>query len=222
MQTFKINSPYNNLINLKVIQGHFATTSSHINYYIDLTTLKARANEAKAVAKSMSQEYLATTIVDTIVCIDGTNVIGAYLADALTESGIMSMNQHNTMYITTPEVNSVGQLTFKDDVIPMIRNRHVLLLLATATTGHTTGQAIECIKYYGGSIAGISAIFSAIENVQGYDVHTIFHLKDIEGYASYNSHECPFCKAKVQLDGLVSAGGITGMNFTYDGIEHLS
>lgn len=209
MQTFRIDSPYNNLINLKVSQGHFATTSSHINYYIDLTTLKARASEATAVATSLSHEYIASTIVDTIVCIDGTDVIGAYLADQLTKSGIMSMNQHETMYVITPEVNSVGQLTFRDNVIPMIKNKHVMLLLATATTGQTTEKAIECIEYYGGSIAGISAIFSAIDNVQGYDVHSIFHTNDIEGYASYSSHECPFCKAGIKLDGLVSAGGIS-------------
>lgn len=209
MQTFKIDSPYNNLIKLKVSQGHFATTSSHINYYIDLTTLKARASEAKAVAKSMSHEYIATTIVDTIVCLDNTDVIGAYLADALTESGIMSMNQHGTMYVITPEINSMGQLTFRDDVIPMVNNRHVLLLLATATTGQTTEKAIECINYYGGSIAGISAIFSAVDQVQDYSVHSIFHAKDVEGYASYSSHECPFCQAGMKLDGLVSAGGIS-------------
>ena len=209
MQTFRIDSPYNNLINLKVSQGHFATTSSHINYYIDLTTLKARASEATAVATSLSHEYIASTIVDTIVCIDGTDVIGAYLADQLTKSGIMSMNQHKTMYVITPEVNSVGQLTFRDNVIPMIKNKHVMLLLATATTGQTTEKAIECIEYYGGSIAVISAIFSAIDNVQGYDVHSIFHINDIEGYASYSSHECPFCKAGIKLDGLVSAGGIS-------------
>ncbi len=211
MQEMKIASPYNNLINLKVSQGHFATTSSHINYYIDLTTLKARASEAKAVAKSMSHEYIATTIVDTIVCLDSTNAIGAYLADALTESGIMSMNQHGTMYVITPEINSMGQLTFKDNVIPMVNNRHVLLLLATATTGHTTEQAIECIEYYGGSIAGISAIFSAVDTVRDYPVHSIFHANDIEGYASYNSHACPFCQAGVKLDGLVSAGGLSEM-----------
>ena len=209
MQTFKIDSPYNNLIKLKVSQGHFATISSHINHYIDLTTLKARASEAKAVAKSMSHEYISTTIVDTIVCLDNTDVIGAYLADALTESGIMSMNQHGTMYVVTPEINSLGQLTFRDDVVPMINNRHVLLLLPTATTGYTTEKVIECIKYYGGSIAGISAIFSAVDSVQGYDVHSIFHMSDIEGYASYNSHECPFCKAGMKLDGLVSAGGLS-------------
>ena len=174
MNTFKINSPYDNLISLKVSQGHFATTSSHINYYIDLTTLKARASEAKAVALSMSHDYMATTIVDTIVCLDGTDVIGAYLADALTASGIMSMNAHGTMYVIKPEVNSIGQFTFKDDVIPMIKNRHVLLLLATATTGHTTEQALDCIRYYGGSIAGISAIFSAVDSVEGEDVNANF------------------------------------------------
>lgn len=211
MQSFKINSPYNNLINLKVSQGHFATTSSHINYYIDLTTLKARASEAKAVAKSMSHEYLATTIVDTIVCLDQTDVIGAYLADSLADSGIMSMNQHRTMYVTTPEINSMGQFTFKDNVVPMIKNRHVLLLLPTATTGHTIEQAIECINYYGGTIAGISAIFSAVDHVDDYEVHSIFHAKDVDGYASYNSHECPFCKAGIRLDGLVSAGGLAEM-----------
>ena len=209
MNTFKINSPYDNLIRLKVSQGHFATTSSHINYYIDLTTLKARASEAKAVALSMSHDYMATTIVDTIVCLDGTDVIGAYLADALTASGIMSMNAHGTMYVIKPEVNSIGQFTFKDDVIPMIKNRHVLLLLATATTGHTTEQALDCIRYYGGSIAGISAIFSAVDSVEGEDVNAIFKMKDIEGYASYSSHDCPFCKAGIRLDGLVSAGGIS-------------
>ena len=209
MNTFKINSPYDNLISLKVSQGHFATTSSHINYYIDLTTLKARASEAKAVALSMSHDYMATTIVDTIVCLDGTDVIGAYLADALTASGIMSMNAHGTMYVIKPEVNSIGQFTFKDDVIPMIKNRHVLLLLATATTGHTTEQALDCIRYYGGSIAGISAIFSAVDSVEGEDVNAIFKMKDVEGYASYSSHDCPFCKAGIGLDGLVSAGGIS-------------
>ena len=211
MQSFKINSPYNNLINLKVSQGHFATTSSHINYYIDLTTLKARASEAKAVAKSMSHEYISSTIVDTIVCMDNTSVIGAYLADALTDEGIMSMNEHQTIYVTSPEINSMGQLTFRDDVVPMIRNKHVLLLLATATTGYTTEKALECIEYYGGSIAGVSAIFSAVDVVQNFDIHSIFHAKDIEGYASYNSHKCPFCKAGVKIDGLVSAGGISEM-----------
>ena len=208
LQTYKINSPYNNLISLRVTPGHFATSSSHINAFIDLTTLKARSSEAKAVAKSMCSEYMATTIVDVIICMDGTDVIGAYLADELTNSGIMCMNQHNTIYVITPEQNSIGQLTFPDNVIPMVRGKHVLLLLATATTGHTVEKALECIDYYGGTIAGISSIFTGTDEIGGYPIHSIFHSKDVDGYASFNSHSCPFCQSGQKLDGIVSTGGL--------------
>ena len=70
-------------IALKVIPGHFVTPNSHINYYMDMTTMKTRQSEARAVAMAMSQSYMATTVIDTIICMDGTEVIGAYLADEL-------------------------------------------------------------------------------------------------------------------------------------------
>ena len=211
-QSYKIDSPYNNLIKLKVTPGHFATSSSHINAYIDLTTLKARSSEAKAVAKSMCSEYMATTVVDVIICMDGTDVIGAYLADELTNSGIMCMNAHGTIYVITPEQNAMGQLTFPDNMVPMVNNKHVLLLLATASTGHTVEKAIECINYYGGSIAGVSAIFTATDEIHGYPIHSIFHKKDIEGYDSFSSSSCPFCQSGVKLAGIIApGGGVTAM-----------
>ena len=209
--SFKINSPYNNLINLKVTPGHFATSSSHINAFIDLTTLKARSSEAKAVAKSMCSEYMATTIVDVIICMDGTDVIGAYLADELTNSGIMCMNAHGTIYVITPEQNAMGQLTFPDNVVPMVRGKHVLLLLATATTGRTVEKALECIEYYNGSVQGISSIFSAADEIGGHPIHSIFHAKDIEGYSSFGFHDCPFCKNGQKLDGIISTGGLKSL-----------
>lgn len=209
MESFKINSRYNNLISLRVVPGHFATTSSHINYFIDLTTLKTRSNEAKAVAKSMVQEYISNTVVDTIICMDGTDVIGAYLADELTGSGIMSMNAHGTIYVITPEQNSIGQLTFRDNIVPMIRGKHVLLLLATATTGHTLEKAMECIEYYGGIVEGVSAIFTGTEEINGHKINGIFHSNDIENYTSHSSGSCPYCQAGVKLDGIISENGFT-------------
>ena len=35
---------------LRVAKGHFATSHSHINYYIDVTMQKTRLSEARAVA----------------------------------------------------------------------------------------------------------------------------------------------------------------------------
>ena len=42
---------------LRVAKGHFATSHSHINYYIDVTTQKSRLSEAKAVAKELVSAY---------------------------------------------------------------------------------------------------------------------------------------------------------------------
>ena len=69
---------------LRVAKGHFATSHSHINYYIDVTTQKTRLSEAKAVAKELVSAYQHNTIVDTVLCLDGTQVIGTCLANELT------------------------------------------------------------------------------------------------------------------------------------------
>ena len=51
---YKIPSKINRKINLKVVPGHFATTHSHINFYMDMTTLKVRYSEAMEVARTMN------------------------------------------------------------------------------------------------------------------------------------------------------------------------
>ncbi len=38
---------------LRVAKGHFATSHSHINYYIDVTMQKTRLSEARAVAREL-------------------------------------------------------------------------------------------------------------------------------------------------------------------------
>ena len=68
---------------LKIRPGHFATNHAHINYYIDVTTLKARTKEAEEVAQALVGMYLYDTVIDTIVCMEGTEVIGAFLAEEL-------------------------------------------------------------------------------------------------------------------------------------------
>ncbi len=151
-------------IAIKVIPGHFATTHSHLNYYLDMTTMKTRANEAERIAVAMKDYYnVMGKPIDTIVCLDNCEVIGAFLANELSRAGVLSMNAHKTIYVVTPEFNSNGQMIFRDNLKPEVEGRNVLLLLASATTGKTVRNSIECIQYYGGKLQGISAIFSAVK-----------------------------------------------------------
>ena len=80
--TFKYETKRKNLY-LRVARGHFATTNCHSNYYIDVVAQKTRLSEAQAVAEELRTNFYYTTVVDTILCLDGTEVIGACLADQL-------------------------------------------------------------------------------------------------------------------------------------------
>ena len=197
----------NGSVPLKLIHGHFATNHSHINCYLDMTTLKTRQSEAEQAAKALVGHYVASTIVDSILCLDGTQIIGAYLAQELSRAGFISINAHQTIYVVTPEFDGSGQMIFRDNLQPMIREKHVLILTASVTTGISARQAMECVQYYGGSTAGVCAIFSAQQEVDGVAVQSVFGPQDVGGYATYPSHDCPLCKAHTPVDALVNGYG---------------
>ena len=195
-------------IQLKVIRGHFASTHSHLNYYLDMTTMKTRQNEAERIAVAMKDYYnVMGKPIDTIVCMEGCEIIGAFLASELSKSGVLSMNAHKTIYVISPEYNSNGQLIFRDNLKHEINGRHTLLLLASATTGKTLKNSIECVEYYGGILEGISAIFSAIDSMDGHRIDALYHSDDIPEYAAFTHDECPMCKAGEKLEALVNAYG---------------
>ncbi len=194
-------------IKLRVVPGHFVTSHSHINYYVDMTMTRYRESEAKAVAKAIASKYSSNTIVDTIVCMDGCEVIGAYLAQELTAAGIMSMNAHKTIYIVSPEFNPTGQLIFRQNLTPMIENKNVFLLLASTTTGMTLHRALECINYYGGHISGITSIFSMINSICGIHISSLFKAGDMPDYKVYSHEDCALCKAKEPIDAFVNGYG---------------
>jgi len=207
-KSYKISTKHRNLF-LRVTPGHFATSHSHINYYIDVTTQKARLSEATALAQELVSYYNTTTIVDTILCLDGTQVIGTCIANELTRANFHSINAHQTIYVLAPEYTSSSQIIFRDSATPMIQGKNVLILAASVTTGYTTKSAIEAINYYGGRVAGIASIFATAGTCMGYKVHSVFNPNDLPGYASYPFHECPMCKAGQKIDALVNSFGFS-------------
>ena len=192
---------------LRIARGHFATNHSHINYYIDVTFQKTRLSEAKDVAKYLVRNFKHNTPVDTVLCLDGTAVIGTCVADELTRSGFRTINAHKTIYVVEPEYNSNSQIIFRDNVQPMIRGKHVLILMASVTTGYTAKRSIEAIGYYGGKVAGVAALYRAVDEVEGHPVRSIYSIQDIPDYESFDSHECPHCKRGERIDALVNSFG---------------
>lgn len=210
MNLVKLPTGKTNLM-LRVSKGHFATSHSHINYYIDVTLTKSRLSEARAAAAELVKEYTLNTIVDTILCLDGTEVIGACMASELTKAGYTNMNAHQTIYVVTPEHTVGSQLLFRENTSPMIAGKHVLVVAASVTTGYTVESAVEAINYYGGIPVGVAAIFATRKECAGFEVSSIFDPNDLPDYESYDSHNCPWCKAGQKIDALVNSFGYSSL-----------
>ena len=208
-QYVKLTSQRIHNVVLRVIPGHFATPNSHVNYYMDMAALKSRMTEARAAAQALCEAYYSSHPVDTIVCMDGTEVIGAYLAEELTKVGVMSLNMHKSIYVLTPEYNMSGQMIFRNNLHQWINHKNVLLLLASATTGKTVAQAVESLKYYGADIVGISALFSVATKIAGLPVHSLFSPADLPDYSAFNHEDCPLCKKGIRVDALCNGYGYT-------------
>ena len=211
MIEFKKLTKRNGNVPLRIAEGHFATNHSHINYYIDVTFQKTRLSEAKATAYALVSHFINDTPVDTILCLDGTAVLGTCVAEELTKSGFHTINAHQTIYVVEPEFVSSSHMIFRDNIQPMIKGKHVLILMASVTTGYTAKHSIETIKYYGGHVAGIAAIYRAVDEVENYPVRSIYSVNDLPEYASYEYKDCPFCKQGRKLDALINSHGYSAL-----------
>ena len=196
---------------LRIAKGHFVTNHSHINYYIDITYQKTRLSEARDSASPRVSTFIKDTPVDTIRCLVGTAVLGTCIADELTKSGYRTINAHNTIYVVEPEYNANSQIIFRDNIQPMIRGKHVLVLMASVTTGFTAKRSIEAIQYYGGRVAGVAAIYRAVDEVAGYPIRSVYSIADLPDYESYDFHDCPYCKAGKKVDALVNSFGYSSL-----------
>jgi len=207
---FTVSLEKNPAIAINVIPGHFTTSNSHINYFLDLWELKTKASLARDVARELAAPYLTSMPIDTIVCMGRTVVLGAYTAEELLREGTAVMNAGGNIHVVAPLSNINGNLIFQDSAIGWIRSKNVLLLVASISSGETIKRARECITYYGGRLAGISALFFSPKRFEfDYEVNALFTSEDIPGYKVFSAGNCEMCRAGQKLDAIISSEGYT-------------
>lgn len=205
--SYKIRTKGRHLF-LRVVKGHFMKSNGHMNYYIDVMKQKCRLSEAMAVADELIAHY-QDKVIDTILCLDEMQVIGTCMAQKLTSAGFMSLNDGRAINILTPEKISAGRFIFREETIQMIAGQNVLILTSSVATGRTTSVAMEAVRYYGGQVAGLAAIYSAVDECDGVPVCSAFDANDLDGYYCVPAHECPLCKEGKNVDGVVSSYGFS-------------
>lgn len=189
------------------IPGHFALTYSHTNAYVDIVETKRSMNMASAAAEILAESYAYSLQIDTIVTMDGMEVLGAFLAESLVKGNRFAVAQGEDIHVVTPELENSTQMIFRDNLQHMIRGKKALILCGSLITGSKVKKAMECVKWYGGDVVGIAAVFSILGEVEGIPVQTIFNSDDVPGFESWDGSECPFCKAGEKIDALANCYG---------------
>lgn len=208
-RTKELAAKGNRNIVINIIEGHFVTQHSHVNYCIDMTRAKSELNCAKETAKRFAEGF-TNTPVDTIITLERTKMIGGFLAEELSRAGI---NVNHNIAVISPEVSN-DQIIMRDNLLPYIRDNRILLLTATATTGMTLTNALEGIWYYGGTPVGAATVFGGnfgesinMHGVCDVPVVRLFRGEDIPAYKSYTAAECPLCRSGVKIDALINSYG---------------
>ena len=209
MNATQIRHHQNPKLEISVYAGHFATRHSHNSHYIDITAMKHQHIMAREAAMTLAQRYTYEKGVDTIVCLDGSEVIGAFLARHLAKKDMFTVNSDKNINVVTPEYDSNGQLIFRDNLAPMVEGKDVLLLISTVNSGKTARRALECVEYYGGKVQGVAAVFSMLQEVSGTPVYSLFTPEDIPGYSTHDLKSCLMCAAVKKIDALSNSYGFS-------------
>lgn len=209
--TFSVSLPSNPAITVDVYPGHYTTNHFHLSHFLDLDNLKTNSSVAKNVAKELVRPYLSNTSIDTIVCMEGTELIGAYLANELAKREVYTINENEDIYVVRPLSNVNRQLTFKSNIEKLITGHDTLLLISSISSGTTLNSAIEMLAYYGANLVGVSSLFNAQPGNLDVEVDSLFTREDIPGYKMYKIKECELCESGRKLDAIIMQGGYTNL-----------
>ena len=194
----------NNKVSIRVMEGHFSTQHSHVTHCVDLTRVKSELNAARATAKLFAESF-SSVAVDTIITLDRMKMVGGFIAEEFANSTGLNMNQD--IAVISPELTREDNLILRDNLVPYVKSRRVLLLCATATTGLTAMSAVRGIRYYGGDCVGVGTVFGGKFEIPGIPVVRLIGIEDLPTYNSYAPGECPLCKDGVKVDALINSYG---------------
>jgi orotate phosphoribosyltransferase len=200
-KAYEILCRANRDISIKVIPGHFATKHSHVSCCIDMTVIKSQLDEAKIAGKLLAAQF-SSTPVDTIISFDRMKMVGAFMARELSNYGL---NQRQNIAVISPEIAN-DKMILRDNFLPYVKNKQVLILTASATTGQTVVSGVNGVKYYGGIPVGAATVFGGRFDCEVPVAH-LFGIEDIGDYLSYAPQDCPLCRQGKKVDALVNSYG---------------
>lgn len=140
---------------------------------LDMSSLKTQVDIAKRAGKILAGYFLKTPI-DSIIALGGTQIVAAFMAECLMQSG---ENSKQDIAIVTPDIVD-GKMFFDGKSLPYVMSNHVLILKDKVLLKEISID-IESVKYYGGHLVGVAGIYGCEEELPT-PYEKIFTQNDIQ------------------------------------------
>ena len=210
MASMQVYCSLNPDLSATAYEGHFATRHRHISHFLDITEIKHQHMSARTAAMELAALVMLTNV-DTIVCLGGSEVVGTFLARHLAKKELLALNSDKNINVITPEYDTEGKMFFRENILPMLKDKDVLVMISTINSGKAIRRALASIEYYGGKVQGITSIFSTADQVEGRPVYVLFTPADVPGYINSAPESCPLCASGEKIDALVNYSGLSAL-----------
>ena len=190
---------------LRVAKGHFATSHSHINYYIDVTTQKARLSEAKLSPRSWWLPI--STAPSWTPCSVWTHAGHRHLSGQRADQRrFANMNAHQTIYVITPSTPAAARSS-SATISPRWSRAST-----SSSCRPPSPPATPCRRPSRRSTTTAAPWracrpSSPLPTSVWASGHLHLRPSSLPDYASFDSRDCPMCKAGQHIDALVNSFG---------------
>ena len=100
----KIDTPKGRIVKILLNRPDHGNRDVYKRQYLDITRMKHECAMADIAAASHANHYVYEQEIDTVVCLDSSEVIGTFRARQLSQKNLFSLSSEKNVCVVTPEM----------------------------------------------------------------------------------------------------------------------
>lgn len=182
--------------------GHFVGVSGrHMDAYINKDALFPHVGEASLVGKMFAEKNKNSNI-DVVAA----PALGGIILAQWTAHHLLKIKKKEVLAVFTEKTADGGQV-FKRGYGPLIKNRNVLVIEDSTTTGGSVKKVVDAVRNAGGRVIRVCVMVNRDPKiVNKKTIGAPFSALAVYRIKSYEEKDCPLCKKGMPINMSIGHG----------------
>ena len=185
-----------------ITNSHFVGTSGkHMGTYVNKDNLNPHTNSVSKVGKLFALKFKNKKI-EAIIA----PAVGGIPLSQWTAYHLSKLTKKDVLSFYTEKTENNNQI-FKRGYDVLVKDKRILVIEDTVTTGGSVKRAIETVKKSGGKVVAACVMINRDPKlINTKNMGAPFFSLAILKVPSYEAKNCPLCKAKIPINIKVGHG----------------